>query len=238
MGRNGIKRWKSPTVFLFFFAIIWLGFYWFLMFPTNLLMFTWMPVNWEVTDIEVHDSSDGSTYEPTVKYTCGWIMMEQKQWFSSSTYYNVWENVTVYCNEKNPTKFAIKSVSNYLMLIFPLVWLVILYIAVKHLYEDIKRKKLKNKLSQYWVHIEAIISEIKDTGARMNNIPWYKIVANCDWKIFTSETIYATLKYILKEWDKIEIYMDPINPDDYWMDTDSIFDRPIIDDDNLINIGG
>ena len=92
-------------------------------------------------------------------------------------------------------------------------------------------------MSQYWVHTEAIISEIKDTGARMNNIPWYKIVANCDWKIFTSETIYATLKYILKEWDKIEIYMDPINPDDYWMDTDSIFDRPIIDDDNLINIG-
>ena len=186
---------------------------------------------WIVIDVHINkDSEDGDTYEPKVKYTCGWVTTEERQWYSSSSHYRVWENVTVYCKDKNPTKFAVKSFSNYLTLLFPLVWLFILYIGVKNLYEDIRRKKLKNKLSQYWLHIEAIISEIKDTWARMNNTPWYKIIATSDEKIFTSETIYATLKYILKEWDKIDIYIDPINPDEYRMDTDSIFDRPIRDD--------
>jgi hypothetical protein len=199
-------------------------------------MFTWTQVPWIVTDVAVHeDDEDGDTYEPKVEYTCGWITTEQRQWYSSSSHYRVWENVKVYCNENNPTKFAIKSFSNYLMLLFPLIWLVVLYFGVKNLYEDIRRKKLKNKLSQYWVHVEAIISEIKDTRARVGNVPWYKIIATYDWKTFTSETIYATLKYILKEWDKIDIYIDPINSNDYWMDTDSIFDRPIRDDYGLSN---
>jgi len=231
MKNNGIKRWKSPTLFLFIFAIIWFCIYWCFMFPIHLLMFTWTQVSWVVTDVTVHeDDEDGDTYEHKVKYTCGWVATEQRQGYSSSSHYRVWENVTVYCNENNPTKFAIKSFSNYLMLLFPLTWLLVLYFGGKNLYEDIRRKKLKNKLSQYWLHVEAIISKIKQTGAMVNNIPWCKIIATYDWKIFTSETIYATLKYILKEWDKIDIYIDPINPNDYWMDTDSIFDRPIRDD--------
>lgn len=191
-------------------------------------MFTWTQVSWIVTDVRVHeDDEDGDTYEPEVKYTCGWITIEQRQWFSSSSHYRVWENVKVYCNEKNPTKFAIKSFSNYLMLLFPFFWLIALFFGVKGLYEDIRIKRLKNKLSQYWVHIEAIISEIKNTGAMVGDTPWYKIIATYDWKQFMSETVYAKLKYILKEWDKIDIYLDPINSENYWMDTDSIFDRPI-----------
>ena len=134
MKNNGIKRSKSPTLVLFIFAIIWLCFYWFLMFPTHLLMFTWTQVPWIVTDVIVHEDDDGDTYEPIVKYTCGWITTEQKQWYSSSSRYRVWENVKVYCNEKNPTKFAIKSFSNYLMLLFPLIWLVVLYFRDKNLY--------------------------------------------------------------------------------------------------------
>ena len=194
-------------------------------------MFTWTQVSWIVTDVSVHkDDEDGDTYEPKVKYACGWITIEQRQWFSSSSHYRVWEKVKVYCNEKNPTKFAIKSFSNYLMLLFPFFWLIALFFGVKNLYDDIKRKILKNKLSQYWVHIEAIISEIKNTGAMMGDTPWYKIIATYDWKQFMSETIYAKLKYILKEWDKIDIYVDPINSNDYWMDTDSIFNRPIRSD--------
>lgn len=194
-------------------------------------MFTWTQVPWVVTDVIVHeDDDDGDTYEPVVKYTCGWITTNQKQWYSSSAHYRVWENVKVFCDESNPTKFAIKSFWNYVMLLFPLVWLLVLFFWVKSLREDIRRKKLKNKLTQSWVHVEAIISEIKDTGARTNNIPWYKIIANWNWKVFTSETVYAALQYILKEWDKIDVYVDPINSDDYWMDTDSIFDRPIRDD--------
>ena len=194
-------------------------------------MFTWTQVSWVVTDVRVYeDDEDGDTYEPKVKYTCGWITTEQRQWFSSSSHYRVWENVNVYCNEKNPTKFAIKSFSNYLMLLFPFFWLIALFFGVKGLYEDIKRKRLKNKLSQYWVHIEAIVSEIKNTGAMTGDTPWYQIIATYDWKQFMSETVYAKLKYILKEWDKIDIYIDPINLNDYWMDTDSIFNRPIRSD--------
>ena len=102
-----------------------------------------------VTDVSVHkDDEDGDTYEPKVKYACGWITIEQRQWFSSSSHYHVWEKVKVYCNEKNPTKFAIKSFSNYLMLLFPFFWLIALFFGVKNLYDDIKRKILKNKLSQ------------------------------------------------------------------------------------------
>ena len=193
-------------------------------------MFTWTQVSWVVTDVIVHEDDDGwDTYEPVVKYTCGWVTTNKKQWYSSSAHYRVWEKVTVYCDESNPTKFAIKSFWNYMLLLFPLIWLFILFLGVKSLYKEIKRRKLKRKLSQNWVHIEAIISEIEDTRSRMNNITWYKIIAKCDWRIFTSETIYAALQYILKEWDKIDVYIDPINPDDYWIDTDSIFDRPIRD---------
>jgi hypothetical protein len=136
-------------------------------------MFTWTQVPWVVTDVIVHeDDDDGDTYEPVVKYTCGWITTNQKQWYSSSAHYRVWENVKVFCDESNPTKFAIKSFWNYVMLLFPLVWLLVLFFGVKSLREDIRRKKIKNKLKQSWVHVEAIISEIKDTGARTNNIPW------------------------------------------------------------------
>ena len=231
MKNNGVKKLKYPILFLFIFVIIWFCFYWFLMFPSHLLMFTWTQVNWIVTDVIVHeDNEDWDTYEPIVEYTCWWIITEQRQWYGSSTYYHIWEEVTLYCNEKNPTKFAIKSFSNYLMLLFPLGWLVVLLFGFKILYEDIKRKKLKNKLLQYWVHREAIISEIKNTWAKIGNVTWYQIIATHDWKVFKSETIYATLKYILKEWDKIDIYVDPLSSNDYWMDTDSIFDRPIRSD--------
>ena len=236
MKKTWIKRWTSPTLFLWIFSIAWFGFYWFLIFPIHLLMFTRTQATWIVTDVKVHeDDEDGDTYEPKVKYTCGWITTEQRQWFSSSSHYREWEKVTVYCDESNPTNFTIKSFSNYLLLLFPLLWLLVLYFAIKNLYEDIKRKKLKNKLSQYGTRLEAIISEIKDTKARSNDIPWYQIIANSNWKVFISETIYAKLQYILKKWDKIDVYIDPVNSDDYWMDTDSIFDRPIRNDYGLNN---
>ena len=182
---------------------------------------------WVVTKVNANHSDDWTSYSLTAKYDCWskkWVVWNS-MWSSSSYNYNIWKQIEIYCNEQDPETFLPKHFTNYLTFLFPIMWFIALWFWIKNVVEQNKRKKLKKELMQFGIKVEAIVMDIKQTLAAVNHQHWYIITTQYWEDTFVSETIFADIYKILKQWDKIDVYLDSGDHSRYWMDTDSIFDR-------------
>lgn len=205
--------------------ITWLLFSWIATYNTFDFIIGGTKTTWIITQVRTNDN-DGITYSVTAKYDCGWNIIEWESYWSSSAYnYSVGEEITLYCDTSNPRTFVPKTSINYILVLFPLMWVFIVVLWIKKVLESAKRKKLKQELMQFGTKIEAIITNIAPTWAEVNHQPWYRITAQYGEDIFVSEEIFADIYKILKQWDKIDVYMDYGDHSRYLMDTDSIFER-------------
>lgn len=182
---------------------------------------------WVVTNIHANYSDDETSYFVTAKYDCGskkWVVWNSL-WSSSSYNYNVWKQIKIYCDEQNPSVFLPKKFTSYLVFLFPIMWFLVLWFWIKKVVDKNKRKRLKQELVQFGTKVEATVINISQTWSEVNNHPWYRITAQYLLDTFESEEIFADVYKILKQWDKIDVYLDAWDHSMYWMDTDSIFGR-------------
>lgn len=54
----------------------------------------------------------------------------------------------------------------------------------------------------------------------------YKIVAKYMKETFCSEEYWTNLGKVIKKWDKIDVYIDEKDHSRYWMDVDSLLEKP------------
>ena len=181
---------------------------------------------WTITNVYVHSDSDGAdTYLVSARYNCWWESVVWDSFTSSSAYnYRVGQTITLYCDEKDPLTFVPKSYSNYIIFLFPFMWLFTFVFWIKRILDKAKRKRLKEELTQFGSKVEATITKIIPYW-NVNNQPWYKIEAINMSDVFLSEEIFADIDRILSVWDKIDVYLDYGDHSKYWMDTDSIFEK-------------
>lgn len=182
---------------------------------------------WVVTDIHTSHSDDWTSYSVTAKYDCWskkWIVWNS-MWSSSSYNYNIWKQIEIYCDEQDPSVFLPRKFTSYLVFLFPIMWFFVLWFWIKKVIDECKRKKLKQELTQFGIKVEATVISVSQTWAAVNKQEWYRIVAQYLEDTFESENIFADIYKILKQWDKIDVYLDSWDHSRYWMDTDSIFER-------------
>lgn len=191
------------------------------------LMHDWIKTTWIVTDLKSEESDDTTVYKPKVKYTCNWIEQEQRHQSSSSNYnYRAWTTIHIYCDPEYPDNFLIKSNINYLILICPLITLIAIFYGIKTLIEEYKKAKLKRYLKNFWIKSKWIIKNIS-SQKNPSSIEYYTIIAS-DWnRDYISDKIYSKIRYLTKVWDEIEILIDPLDSNKYYINIDEIIKKQI-----------
>lgn len=219
------RRWEWNYILIIVWIIFVVGSLLFAYTPFK-LMTSGIKTTWTVTKVNVHSDSDGgNTYLVSARYNCWWKSVVWDSFSSSSAYnYEVGQSITLYCDENDPLTFVPKSYLNYILFLFPFVWLFVFGFWIKKIVDKAKRKRLKQELTQFGTKVEATVTKIIPCWS-VNEQPWYRIEAMCANDTFLSEEIFADIDRILSVWDKIDVYLDYGDHSRYWMDTDSIFEK-------------
>ena len=221
-----IKRhWEWNYILIIVWIMFFFGSLVFTYMPFK-LMTSWVKTTWTVTHVDVYsDSDEADTYSVSARYNCWWKTVVWDSFTSSSAYnYRAGQTITLYCDENDPSTFVPKSYLNYVLFLFPFMWLFVFAFWIKKIVDKAKRKKLKQELTQFGTKVEATVTKIIPCWS-VNKQLWYRIQAMCTSDTFLSEEIFADIDKILNIWDKIDVYLDYGDHSRYWMDTDSIFER-------------
>jgi len=249
------KNYSIKLSLLSFWIWVWvfaIRLYWLI--PVVNLVFFWEETVWEVTDLKVYKNDDEYTYKPTVKYNCWGSGVEYSTESASSSYnYSIWRKLTLYCDPLNPKNFYIEGSDRPNLVIIWLLALVFLWWWSYKLWKDLRKLLLKCKLKKIWVVVKAKVDSVKldykrdglgcilardgkdvlhgeqanefDTTKKWFN--WCYIIAK-EWSdVFESGLLSPYIKYIIKPWDDIDVYVNPKNRKQYWVDVDSICNRKI-----------
>ena len=218
-----IKRWAALLILWIIISVIGSG----IVIPTFRLLNNGIKTTWIVTDLEIKEDDDTTLYRPKVKYNCNWI--EQEQWHSSSSSdynYDKWTTIYIYCDPEYPNNFLIKSNINYIIILCPIITIVMIIYWIKLLFDEYKKNKFKKHLKKFWNPIKGTVKLI--TLQKDNNITKYYTIIATDWnRDYISEKINTNIRYLTKRWDEIEILIDPINPDTYYINTDKILEKQV-----------
>lgn len=228
-----IKYDKNIAVkLMIILRIFWAVFFWlwyYFLWNIYHLVYEWEKISWTIVSVDVHESDDDTMYIPTVKYKCWDGTYTTKSSRSSSSNYKIWKTVTVYCDPKDPRNFMIKSFSNYFFFFFPLIWMVMVYGWWYEYKKSYKAKKLRKRLKLKWygLKVKWIVKSIVFANSEIFGQKWYNINVKYNNKTYTSNTIYADINYVLKNWDEIDLYISRENTSDYWVDTDDVINKEI-----------
>lgn len=113
---------------------------------------------------------------------------------------------------------------------FLLFWCFFLGFGIYNVHKRIKRKNLKDRLLLEWNRLIATVVDIESVGIMfklgefqmMWRWSWFKIHAKYEDKNFISPKICINVTKYIKVWDKIPVFVDLCNPEDYYMDLDNI----------------
>ena len=140
---------------------------------------------------------------------------------NSSTYHEEGSELRAFCNPNDPEDIAIIDGTVYGFAAFLIFSILIVIWGIFLLKKAIKISAKKKKLKEIWTPILLEIDSLKATWVVMNNKREYLIKVNYKGKILTSdEPIY----YQPNNW-KITVYINTIDPSEYWIDTKSIIEE-------------
>ena len=230
-----LKYDKNITLKLMaIFRAIWIVFFWiWYHFLWNIyhLVYKWEKTSWTIVSVDIHrDTDNNEMYTPTVKYNCWNSTYTTRSSSSSSSNYEIWKTVTVYCDPKNPSNFMIKEFWNYFLFFFPLMWMVMIYASWYEYKKSYRAKKLRKRLKIEWygLKVKCKVKSIVLANTEIFGKKWYNIIVEYNNKTYTSHTIYADINYVLKNWDEIDLYISRENTTDYWIDTDDIINKDVM----------
>ena len=139
----------------------------------------------------------------------------------SSTYHEEGSEFRAFCNPNDPEDIAIIDGTVYGFAAFLIFSILIVIWGIFLLKKAIKISAKKKKLKEIWTPILLEIDSLKATWAVINNRREYLIKVNYKGEILTSdEPIY----YQPNNW-KITVYINTIDPSEYWIDTKSIIEE-------------
>lgn len=192
--------------------------------------------NWQRTSGEVIDSSsrvsDGSTtYTPVVKYSVNGQEYQTTSSFSSSFAPAIGEKREVAYNPVQPSQAKIVegAGTTWWLWLFPVIGVGILVIAPISFIRSLKRSSAINNLVQTGQKLQGVLTDIQSTGG--NNNGSYKIVVSATDNAgtvqnYVSDSLNGVAGLALADFHNnpipIDVYIDPINPHNYYVDISDI----------------
>ena len=169
----------------------------------------------------VNYTSQSTKNSLKLEYQCGDWNTRTSWTKPSSTYHEEGSELRAFCNPNDPEDIAIIDGTVYGFAAFLIFSILIVIWGILLLKKAIKISAKKKKLKEIWTPILLEIDSLKATWAVINNRREYLIKVNYKGEILTSdEPIY----YQPNNW-KITVYINTIDPSEYWIDTKSIIEE-------------
>ena len=169
----------------------------------------------------VNYTSQSTKNSLKLEYQCGDSSIRTSWTKPSSTYHEEVSELRAFCNPNDPEDIAIIDGTVYGFVAFLIFSILIVIWGIFLLKKAIKISAKKKKLKEIWTPILLEIDSLKATWVVMNNKREYLIKVNYKGEILTSdEPIY----YQPNNW-KITVYINTIDPSEYWIDTKSIIEE-------------
>jgi hypothetical protein len=142
----------------------------------------------------------------------------------------IWIVCIIWKSYSNWDYMTDKSSEILSLLPFLLFWCVFLWFWIYTLNKRIKEKKLKERLLLDGNKLIATVVDIKSVWIMLQSWDdvamwrwsWFKIYAKHKDRVFISPKIWIKVPKYVEIWDKIPVFIDIQNPDEYYMDLDSI----------------
>ena len=156
-----------------------------------------------------------------LEYQC-WDWSTRTSWTKpSSTYHEEGSELRAFCNPNDPEDIAIIDGTVYGFAAFLIFSILIVIWGILLLKKAIKISAKKKKLKEIWIQLTLNITGVHASGVIINGKKEYLIDVEHKGEILTSdEGIFSPIN----NW-KITVYMNPTDPSEYWIDTESIIEE-------------
>ncbi len=219
-------------IFLLIFGIIFIGVSW-LFVADDFRSSKWPSIDGTVTNVTRSTDSDGDvSYRPTVSYTIDGNTYTTARSYSSSQSYSVGTPQAVRYNPDNPSDAVIGTHgSGFFVYLFPLVGLGIIILAIVLFIRNIRRTGQINSLKQTGVKLQGIVTGIGSNGSTNNGTAQIIVSATGpDGQVhhYKSDAINGLNIMGIADYQTkpvaIDVYINPTNPELYYVDLDDIPD--------------
>lgn len=188
--------------------------------------------NWTRTSGEVVDAlsriRDGSTtYTAIVKYSANGQEYQTTSGFSSSFSPTIGEKREIAYNPSQPNQAKVVEGlgATWWLWLFPAIGIAILIIAPVSFIKSLKRSSAINNLMQTGLKLQGVLTDMQSTGNNNNNS--YKIVVSAADNTgvvqnYVSDSIGGIGGLAMADFRNnpipIDVYIDPANPQNYYVD--------------------
>jgi hypothetical protein len=191
----------------------------------------WTKVTGEIIESSSRISDGSTTYSPVVKYEVNGRSYRVASSIGSSSYPNIGEKREVAYNPTRPDQSKVVEGigSTWWLYIFPLAGIICLALAPYLFIRSVKRSGNINRLMQSGQKLQGILVDVQSGGG--NNNSGYKIVVSAadpsgTVQNYVSDSLTGIGGLALADFRNnpipIDVYVDPINPQNYYVDVADI----------------
>lgn len=184
-----------------------------------------------VVDFERQTSSKGkSSYYPVVEYkTLKGETVRFTENLSTSFSPQINSVVEVVYNSENPNEAKINSFAYLWFGPSILAFMAVIFISIGGIsfFKKITKEQLKQKLRTTGIKASATVQSFESTSTSINHVRGQKVIVACTQNGNTitlkSDTIYRNdLTNTVKVGDTVDLYVNPSNPKEYFIDLESL----------------
>ncbi|QQS18043.1 DUF3592 domain-containing protein [Candidatus Saccharibacteria bacterium] len=192
---------------------------------------SWTRVTGEVVDSSSHRNDGSTTYSPIVQYEVNGQSYRVASSISSSSYPRIGEKREIAYNPVRPdqSKVVQSASTQWIIYLFPMVGVACLAIAPYAFIRSARRSNNINQLMQSGQKLQGILVDIRPDGS--NNNSGYKIVVAATdpsgaVQNYTSDSLTGIGGLAVADFRNtpipIDVYIDPLRPQDYYVDVADI----------------
>lgn len=192
----------------------------------------WVQVPGKVVSVSNNTHNGSTTYTPDVTYTVNGQTYDVTSSFSSGSYPQIGSTKEVAYNPAQPgeSKVVAGAGEMWFVYLFPIIGIVMVVLAPWLFVRSIRRSHDINSLLQTGQKIQGVLTDVLTTG-QSNNSTTYKMVVSAtnlsgSVQTYTSDTIHGiagiTLAHFQNNPIPIDVYINPSNPKDYYVDISDI----------------
>lgn len=192
---------------------------------------SWSRAQGEIVDVSARVSDGSTTYTPVVRYEVGHKTYQVTSNIGSSLYPNIGDTREVAYNPARPdqSKVVSDTGSKALLLLFPVIGIAMLVLAPLLFVRSLKRSNRIKNLMQTGQKLQGVLVDIQSIGGSNNNT--YRIVVSATGSTGTvrnyrSDNLSGIAGLAMVDFRNnpipIDVYIDPTNPQNYYVDVSDI----------------
>lgn len=210
----------------------------FMMHKSTTIPASWQRVDGIVVDVATESSTNsGQTYAPVINYTVNGVTYKITSSISSSSYPTTGTYKQVAYDPSNPkdAKVVVSGSTSLLFYIFPLVGVIAVIAAPIAFVKSLRRTEDINHLKKDGQKIQGIITNIETEATNNynngNNSLSYKITVSAtapdgSVKTYLSDLMSGIGSLSMSDYRThpipLDVYINPANPDDYYVDISEV----------------